>query len=140
MDKQHRILMDTHVWLWFVLGEDKLHSKARTLIAESAGHSSLYLSSISLWEASMLEAKGRLVLSKECFIWIKESLAIPGLTVVPITPEIAVDSTRLPDDFHGDPADRIIVATARNKDAVLLTRDGKILEYGKAKHLKCLEA
>ena len=83
----------------------------------------------------MLEAKGRIRLGSPCQQWVEEALATPGLTLVPLTPEIALDSSRLPGDFHGDPADRIIVATARRLGARLLTRDEKLLAYGHGHHV-----
>ena len=83
----------------------------------------------------MLEAKGRIRLSSPCGQWVEEALATPGLTLVPLTPEIALDSSRLPGDFHGDPADRIIAATARRMGARLLTRDEKLLAYGRGHHV-----
>ncbi len=81
----------------------------------------------------MLEAKGRIRLSKDCLAWVQEALSAPGTSLVPLTPEIAVESSRLPGKFHGDPADRILVATARLLGATLLTRDERILAYGKGK-------
>ncbi|OGJ84499.1 MAG: twitching motility protein PilT [Candidatus Raymondbacteria bacterium RifOxyA12_full_50_37] len=140
MNKDHCVILDTHTWLWYVLGDDNLNKKHQALITDAAKHSSLYLSSISLWEVAMLEAKNRIVLSKDCHTWIKEAVTIPGLSLAPISIEIAVDSTRLPENFHGDPADRIIVATARQKNAILITKDAKIMEYAKAGHLRCVEA
>jgi PIN domain nuclease of toxin-antitoxin system len=134
------IIMDTHVWIWFSLGDKELDLHAADLITKAAQSSSLLLSSISLWEVAMLESKGRLTLSRDMQTWMSEALSIPGLSVETITPEIAIDSTRLPDGFHADPADRIIVATARHKDAILITRDSEILEYAKHEHLKCVKA
>lgn len=78
----------------------------------------------------MLEAKGRLTLQLPVVEWVHQALRLPGLTLIPLTPEIAVDSTRLPGHFHGDPADRIIVATARQTGATVMTADRQILDYG----------
>jgi len=84
----------------------------------------------------MLEAKGRIRFPKLCLDWAKEALAMPGLSLLDLSPEVAVESSRLPGQFHGDPADRIIVATARVHGLLLVTQDLKILEYGKAGFLK----
>jgi len=84
----------------------------------------------------MLEAKGRIQLGSPCEQWVREALSTPGLTLIPLTPEIALDSSRLPGPFHGDPADRIIVATARGVGARLLTRDEKLVEYGRRHHMQ----
>ena len=78
----------------------------------------------------MLEAKGRIRLNKRCLDWLQESLGAPGVHLLPPTPEIAVESSRLPGNFHGDPADRILAATARLLEATFLTKDLKLLEYG----------
>jgi PIN domain nuclease of toxin-antitoxin system len=83
----------------------------------------------------MLEAKGRVHLQLPCEQWVKEALAAPGLTPAPLKPEIALDSTRLPEEFHGDPADRIIVATAGRMKTRLATRDEKVIRYGQQQHI-----
>jgi PIN domain nuclease of toxin-antitoxin system len=83
----------------------------------------------------LLEARGRIRLKSPCEEWVREALATPGLVLAPLTPEIALDSSRLPPPFHGDPADRIIAATARRLGARLLTRDQKLIEYGRMRHI-----
>jgi len=108
------------------------------VVEEAARFGLVGVSAISVWEVAMLEAKGRIRLSKDCLSWVNEALRAPGLGLIPLTPEIAVDSSRLPGVFHGDPADRILVATARRQGAIFLTRDEKILSYGKAKHLSVM--
>jgi PIN domain nuclease of toxin-antitoxin system len=90
---------------------------------------------MSVWELGMLESKGRIQLDIPCEQWVQQALAIPGLSVAPLTPEIALASTRLPEPFHGDPTDRSIVATARTLGLRLATRDSKILEYGRNRHV-----
>jgi PIN domain nuclease of toxin-antitoxin system len=88
----------------------------------------------------MLEAKGRILFDEDCGEWVRCALAAPGLSLFPLTPEIAIASTRLPGSLHGDPADRLIVATARCCGATLITADGAILAYGKAGHVRILAA
>ena len=95
----------------------------------------MLLSVISVWELGVLEAKGRIRLHMSCDQWVREALATPGLSLAPLTPDIALESSRLPGSFHGDPADRIIVATARSFGARLLTRDRQMLEYGRQRHV-----
>ncbi len=85
----------------------------------------------------MLVAKNRLTVTKPLYQWVKEVLAQPGMNLYPLTPEIAIESSFLPGSFHGDPADRIIVATARIADLTLLTRDSKIINYSKNSHVIC---
>lgn len=132
------LLLDTHVWLWLMGGEGEMKSSAIRVIEEAAYHGLVRVSVISAWEVAMLEARGRIQLSKDCMTWINEALRAPGIALFPLTPEIAVESSRLPGAFHGDPADRILVATARRLGAILLTRDEKILAYGKARHLSVM--
>ncbi len=86
----------------------------------------------------MLESKGRLQLYAPCDQWVRDALAMPGLSLAPLTPEIAVASTRLPEPFHGDLCDRIIVATARALGARLVTRDSKILAYSRKRNVSTL--
>jgi len=133
------LLLDTHYWIWLQMGA-KEHFTAPILkaIERAAGRGNLLLSVISVWELGMLEAKGRIRLTSTCDQWVKKALEMPGLTVAPLTPEIALDSTRLPEPFHGDPADRMIVATARAYSARLVTRDAKLIAYGRRNHVAIL--
>ena len=128
-------LLDTHVWLWLMGGDGGMKPSAVRAIEAAASHGLVRVSVISIWEVAMLEAKGRIRLAKECLAWVGDALRAPGIAMVPLTPEIAVEGSRLPATFHGDPADRILVATARREGAILATRDERILAYGKAKHV-----
>jgi len=133
------LLLDTHYWIWHQLGDrEQVPDEVRKAIESAASDGRLLLSAISVWELGMLEAKGRIRLQSPCEQWVKEALAMPGLALVPLTAEIAVDSSRLPAPFHGDPADRIIVATARRMRARLVTRDQKLLAYGRLRHITVL--
>lgn len=115
------ILLDTHAWIWWAAETPRrLTARARRAIAESP---SVAVSAISPWEVAMLVAKGRLELDRDVLVWIRQALALPRVTLVPLTPEIAVRSTRLGAGFPGDPADRIIVASARELGASLVTKD-----------------
>lgn len=93
------------------------------------------MSAISCWEVAKLVEYGRLTLSCPIAEWFDQALAYPGIQLLPLTPRIAVESTQLPGTFHRDPADQIIVATARVYDCPLLTTDDKILHYP---HVKLL--
>ena len=126
------VLLDTHVWIWLINGDDRLKlSKALKLSNQAGRHSNVRIPVISLWEIGMLEVRGRITLPNDCLNWVNNALKAPGITLQSITPEIAILSSRLPGNFHGDPVDRIIVTTTRVLDAVLITADKKILEYGK---------
>ena len=87
----------------------------------------------------MLEAKGRITLSVNCHDWVNAALGAPGVSWVPLDPGILIESSRLPGAFHGDPADRMIVATARKLDATVVTRDQGILAYGESGYVKVLQ-
>ena len=131
------VLLDTHIWIWLLNGDNRLKSSpCLTMIEEAVKRSALKVSAISVWEVGMLEVKGRINFEIECMDWINKALNVPGISLVPLTPEIAILSSRLPGDFHGDPADRIIVATARKIGATLITNDNQIVIYGKQNYLK----
>lgn len=135
------LLLDTHYWIWLQAGaRGQISGRALKAIEGAAADGRLLLSVISVWELGVLEAKGRIHFQVPCEQWVTDALATPGLSVAPLTPEIALDSSRLPGSFHGDPADRIIAATARRMGARLLTRDGKLLEYGRRRHVAIFEA
>jgi PIN domain nuclease of toxin-antitoxin system len=120
------IVLDTHVWIWWASETPRrLPAPARKAIAEAP---SLAVSAISPWEVAMLVAKGRLELDRDVLVWIRQALALPRVRLAPLTPEIAVRSTRLGDGFPGDPADRILVATARELGAALVTKDEALRE------------
>ena len=129
-------LLDTHYWIWMQLGEaSHFTERMLTAVRQATASGSLLVSAISVWELGMLEAKGRIRLKPSCEEWVKEALATPGLALAPLTPEIALESSRLPGPFQGDPADRIIVATARRIGAQLMTRDQKLIQYGRREHI-----
>ena len=133
------LLLDTHFWIWLQSGaKPALTSKEIRIIDHAAARGNLLLSVISVWELGVLEAKGRVRLQSPCDQWVHEALATPGLSLAPLTPEVALESSRLPGLFHGDPADRIIVATARSLGARLLTRDQKMIKYGRQRHVKVI--
>lgn len=107
----------------------KLSSKVKSLISAPAKYEELLLSAISPWEFAKLLEKRRLGISCDPEDWIGQALQIPKLRLVPLTPSIAYRSTTLPRPFHEDPADQIIVATAREEAAVILTSDQRISSY-----------
>ena len=130
------LLLDTHYFVWLQLGiTSHLKAPVRRAIDEAAAAGNLLISAITVWEVAMLLSKGRLELYSPVEDWIRTALATPGLSVAPVTPEIAIESCNLPPPFHGDPADRIIAATARKMGARLLTRDRKLIEYGRKRRV-----
>lgn len=135
---KHNLLLDTHVWLWLINEETEQLSEACLSAIVSAKQ--LGVSAISVWEVGMLESKGRIQLQKPCIDWVREALGAPKLRLVPITPEIAIESSRLPGTIHGDPSDRILAATSRLIGASLVTKDRKLLAYGQQSFISAIEA
>jgi PIN domain nuclease of toxin-antitoxin system len=131
------IVIDTHVLVWTLDDDDRLGAQARSLIDKSE---TVLFSAISIWEIALLAKKTRLVLEKGVDEWVKQALALPSLLLAPLDPLIAIDSVNLPGEFHNDPADRIIIATARYHRVPLLTADRAILGYGAAGHVEAIDA
>ena len=124
------IVLDTHALVWWVTGDKTQLSKtASKLIDTEMKADEIIVSSISAWEISMLIERGRLALSKDVAEWLALVGQIEGLRFAPVDNDIGVASARLPGYFHNDPADRIIVATARKFSAALVTADEKIRAY-----------
>jgi PIN domain nuclease of toxin-antitoxin system len=122
------ILLDTHSWIWWVHGDSRLPEAYREFI-NSSKTEGIGVSAISCWEVAMLEARGRITLPMPIGDWMRFALNVEGLLFLDLTPAIAIESTRLPGDFHRDPADQIIVATARIHSCPLITLDAKIIAY-----------
>lgn len=134
------VLLDTHVWVWLAEGRAGVRPEAVALMERAGEESLLRVSAISAWEVGMLEATGRLRFDVPCEEWVEKAFGLPGLSLMPLTPSICLRSSRLPGNLHGDPADRLIVATARELGALLLTRDEPILQYAAKGHLRASPA
>ena len=137
---QPLLLIDTHVWIWMMLATGELSEDARATVNRAIANSQARLSAISFWEIAMLASRNRVQLAKPAGLWLNESLCDPAPIVEALSPEIAVESCHLPGGFRSDPADEIIVATARVTGAALLTRDRRILAYAEAGYLNAIAA
>lgn len=133
------IVLDTHVLLWSLINPEELSKEVKQRIEAAQEANNLIISSITLWEIAMLNYKKRISIYEPLQDFLKTITNINGLVVQDISAEIAAESVALVDDFHGDPADRIIVATTRINSATLLTRDEKILDWAKLGHMKSLK-
>jgi PIN domain nuclease of toxin-antitoxin system len=128
------LLMDTHVWFWSLTEPGNL-SKAALDILQRTETGRRSIASISIWEFAMMVARGRIEIKMTAEQWLDYAVHKAGLRVLELTPKVAIESCELPGDFHRDPADRIIVATARVNGATLVTRDQKILGYPHVKSI-----
>jgi PIN domain nuclease of toxin-antitoxin system len=126
------LLLDTHVWLWYAEGvSERLRPAAVRRLEEARQSEGLIVSAVSVWEIGMHAARGRIQLTVPLRDWIDAALGVPGIRLAPLDTAIAVESTLLPGEPRGDPADRFLIATARSLDVTLATRDAQILEYAK---------
>ena len=136
---KNKLVLDTHVLLWSLLTPNQLSKDVKHQITLAQEENNLIICSISLWEIAMLSSKKRINIYEPINDFLKSISDINGLIAHDISPEIAAQSVSLTDNFHGDPADRIIVATTKINGATLLTRDRKILDWAELGHIKFLE-
>jgi PIN domain nuclease of toxin-antitoxin system len=121
-----RVLLDTHIWLWWLTGQPQIGDRERAALERAAEAQQVFLSAISLWEAQMLHSKHRIRLPLPFADWLRRASAPGVLQTLPLDAEVVVALDRLPHSFHGDPADRLIAATARAHGLPLATHDERI--------------
>ncbi len=132
-------LLDTHIWFWLVRGgEGRLASKVAMKLERASRSRPLGVSVISVWEIAMLVKKGRVDLGLPVRDWIQSALDHRGFELIALNEKIAIESCELPGDFHADPVDRFLVATARLTNAVLVTRDERVLRYANSGHVRAM--
>jgi PIN domain nuclease of toxin-antitoxin system len=122
------ILLDTHAWWWSLTEPENLSKIAIKTIRQTKSDQRM-IASISIWEFAMMTAKKKIRLKISVAKWLSQALQETGLGVIEISPQIAIDACNLPGNFHKDPADRLIVATARVNNLRLVTKDEKMLDY-----------
>jgi PIN domain nuclease of toxin-antitoxin system len=132
------LLLDTHVLIWFAEGNEALPESSIERIDGLREEQGLAVSAINFWEVAMLQRRKRVSLSVPISQWRSVVLEASGITEAPLTGEIAIESVELPGDVHSDPADRMLIATARLNGWTLATRDDRILRYGKAGHVSTM--
>lgn len=134
------LLLDTHAVLWATFNESRLGRRAAKAINLASRENRLAISAITPWEIGLLASKGRINLYMDTLKWVLDALAKPGVVLVPLEPEIAVASASLPFAMHPDPADRILVATARHLGATLVTADQALLALAKEGNFRGMDA
>ena len=121
-------ILDTHIWIWLVTGDPRLLQDYTDYLQKNE-EGGLGVCAISCWEVAKLVEGGRIKLSLPVGDWLTAALAYPGIRLLALSPEVSVESTQLPGAFHRDPADQIIVATARLYACPLVTMDRQIRAY-----------
>ena len=130
------ILLDTHVLIWLAEGVPRLGARARERIAAEGG----YVSSITFWEVANLASRGRGDLSADASVWLDAVRERPELRPLPLTDAQAQAAPTLPGRLHRDPADRFLIAQARDLRCSLMTADRAILDYAAAGHVTAIDA
>jgi len=139
-EEQPLLLIDTHVLVRLTDGNQKLGVRTRETIRSAYSQDRAVISAITPWEIALLVSKKRLTLDQDVLSWVHTALSVPGVRLIPLQPEIAIASTRLPWEMHPDPADRILVATARHLGATLVTADQALLDFSGKGHFRALDA
>jgi PIN domain nuclease of toxin-antitoxin system len=134
----HRLLLDTCAIIWIALNEPIKPEARIALKAAAAVDEKVRVSLISAWELGLLSARGRLAAARSPISIFGEVIATAGVKVEALSPELLIESSFLPGSPHGDPADRILIATARAFDLTLVTRDQLILDYAMLGHVRAL--
>lgn len=133
-----RLLLDTCAIIWIALREPIKPEAKAAINAAFAADEQICVSPISAWELGLLSSKGRLSTTRSPLSMFGEVIATAGVRVEGLSPQVLIDSSFLPGQLHQDPADRILIATARALDLVLVTRDRAILDYAMLGHVRAL--
>ena len=131
------ILLDTHVWLWWVQDPDRISASARRRLEAEEARNGLLVSAVSFWEIALKTSIGKLELPLDVRSWFQQAQAYPGIHVIPLSADAATESSLLPGTFHNDPADRFLVAQARIRTIQLATADRKIIQYPFVETVSC---
>lgn len=130
------VLLDTHIWLWWLLGDGGLSDEEREALDQLAASNRLAISWVTIWETEMLERKGRIQLLPDFETWIRSATKPEIITMLSADTEVVLAQRQLPDSFHGDPADRLITATSILSGYPLATHDRRIQEANVCKMWK----
>ena len=132
------LLLDTHVWIWILAGDARrIGRRARALLTRAESRDAIRISPVTLFEVMALHAAGRLHLTRPPDEWIRQAMASAPVRIAELSASIAIDAGRISRDVLGDPMDRLLVATAAEMDATLLTADARIFQYaGRSRTLR----
>jgi PIN domain nuclease of toxin-antitoxin system len=134
------MLLDTHVWVWYASANSALSPKTLALIQQAELERDLYLCPISLWEITLKVSQQTIELDLPVRLWLQRAILSTGIHLTQINIDVACDCAELPADFHGDPGDRLIAATARSQGMTLVTHDHRLLKLAKKGYFKALAA
>ena len=123
------IFLDTHAWVWWITQDRRLSRTAELAIRKAVDQEGVWISTISVWEVAKKVQKRQLDLDRPLREWLDAACSVPGLYLAELTKSILIESCQLPEPFHGDPADQIIVATVRHHGGCLITKDRDLLRY-----------
>ena len=133
-----RLLLDTCAIIWIALNEPIRPEAMAAMNASAIAEEKVRVSPISAWELGLLSARGRLAAAQSPLDIFGDVIATPGVRVEALSPEVLIESSFLPGHLHRDPADRILIATARRSDLTLVTRDQIILRYAREGHVRAI--
>jgi PIN domain nuclease of toxin-antitoxin system len=139
MNGSRGVLLDTHVWIRLQMMSRPLSSEALQAIQKATALRLVYVPAISIWEIAMLTRRGRLELHLPVRRWVAEALDKPGIQLLPLSTEIAIEAAELATPMHKDPADRMIVASAAIERLTLITCDKPVLRFGRSIGLDCVQ-
>ena len=133
------LVIDTHAFIWIMNNDKTINNKIHGDIQKICSSGFLLVSCVSIWEIAMLKSKKRVTFEQPLHQWIERATAFPFVKIVDLSTAIILEGFQLPGNFHADPFDRMIVATARVLGIPLLTRDQKILDYAEEFHIKAIK-
>jgi PIN domain nuclease of toxin-antitoxin system len=132
IDKRGPILLDTHIWIWYLDGDaSRLSSNCVSLLEDRGTQGELAVSDISFWELAGKSAKGKLTLSIDVGVWLSRAASAPGFLFLPLDRDVLLLSARLAGTAHNDPVDRMLLAIAQLHSMPLVTADARIIDYAK---------
>jgi PIN domain nuclease of toxin-antitoxin system len=137
IQEMRKALLDTHIFFWIMEEYEDINSET---IEKLKNYDQIYIAAISIWELALLENKSRIFFSVPLSEWIKKSLKTTGIKIVEFSNDIMISSVGLGDNIHKDPADRMIIATAKSIGATLFTRDKNIIDFMHEKFLHVIKA